>query len=91
MHILKLHTGPDLYPFDNLLTRTETVCKLHDINFLKLVCDPVYATHIRKSIKCDMYYKNDGISDSVRQLLLSQDSYDKTVLNLLLTPHMSSQ
>ena len=44
--------------------------------------DDIYAKSSQRKIK--MFKTNDGLIDSVRQLLLHNDPYDKAVLNMML-------
>jgi len=71
---------------ETLITRAHEACNKHDINFLKYICDEHYASNMKCKVKHNLQCKRDGLSDSVRQLLLSDDPYNKMVLNLLLTP-----
>lgn len=68
-----------------LLHRVRTICSKYSINFLQYIFDGSYSSRIRGDIKRSSL-SSDGLSDSVRQLLLSYDPYDKVVLNMLLTP-----
>jgi hypothetical protein len=52
---------------------------------LRHIFDNVYATKTRKRV-IRQHSGQDGIADSVRQLLLSCDPYDIQILNHLLIP-----
>ena len=52
--------------------------------FIKYMFDDIYAKSSQRKIK--MFKTNDGLIDSVRQLLLHNDPYDKAVLNMMLLP-----
>ncbi len=68
-----------------LLSRTSLICDRHNIIFLKYIFNKDYASQVKSQLKKSSL-QNDGLSDSVRVLLLSADPYDKFVLNMLLTP-----
>ena len=69
----------------SLIARAHVVCKKHDISFVKYIVDDKYSNiqHLRLK-RC--FSVNDGLSDTVRQLLLSFNPYDRTVLNMMLIP-----
>ena len=69
---------------NNLIHRASSTCNKYDISFVKYIMDDEYATLNRKRLK--RFPTNDGIGDSVRQLLLSKDPYDRIVLNMLIMP-----
>ena len=50
--------------------------------FFLFVIDKRYADKTRMGLKC--YAEEDGLADSVRQLLLSHDPYNPYVLNMLM-------
>ena len=71
--------------YSSLIARAHVVCKKHDISFVKYIVDDKYSNiqHLRLK-RC--FSVNDGLSDTVRQLLLSFNPYDRTVLNMMLIP-----
>ena len=58
---------------------------LERMSFVKYIVDDKYSNiqHLRLK-RC--FSVNDGLSDTVRQLLLSFNPYDRTVLNMMLIP-----
>ena len=84
-HILNMHVCGKLKTHDDLVHRAHNSCNKYGISFIKYILDDNYALHSKKQIK-QCFPTNDGYTDSVRQLLLSADPYDKMVLNMLLMP-----
>ena len=84
-HLMNLHVCGKLYSQNNLLCRTRNVCAKYDISFVKYIVDDKYALLSQRNLKY-CFPTNDGLNDSVRQLLLSNDPYDRTVLNMMLIP-----
>ena len=79
------HCNQSLSSHPGLLSRVKTICDKYDIRFLKYIFDVNYSGQVRRRMKVSSIC-HDGLSDSVRVLLLSCDPYDKFVLNMLLTP-----
>ena len=63
-----------------------SICHKYNICFPRCVLDDSYVVLVKKSIKGMAAGKADGLSDSVRQLLMKNDPIDKHLLNLLLSP-----
>ena len=80
------HCNQSLSSHPGLLSRVKTICDKYDIRFLKYTFDVNYSGQVRRRMKVSTGICHDGLSDSVRVLLLSCDPYDKFVLNMLLTP-----
>ena len=51
------------------------------ISFLKYVFNKNYASHVRLNI---LRISQDGLSDCVRQLIISHEPYDRALLRMLL-------
>ena len=84
-HLLNLYVCDKLSSKNNLICRTQNVCVKYGISFIKYIIDDKYALLHQRRIK-NCFPSNDGVCDSVRQLLLSNDPYDRTVLNMMLLP-----
>ena len=56
-------------------------CDKDNVSFLKYVYNENYASHVRQNI---LRMSHDGLSDSVRQLIISHDPYDRVLLRMLL-------
>ena len=50
-------------------------------HFLNMFFNKNYASHVRQNI---LRISQDGLSDSVRQLIISHDPYDRILLRMLL-------
>ncbi len=68
-----------------LLSRVQHICGKYDVQFLKYIFDRDYSSQVKRRLKMSNLV-NDGLSDSVRLLLISCDPYDKMLLNMLLIP-----
>ena len=55
----------------------------YNVSFLRYVLDKSYANKVKFDIR-KQYCEPDGLTDSVRQLLISRDPYDRRLLNMLL-------
>ena len=53
----------------------------HNVSFLKYVFNKNYASHVRQNI---LRISPDGLSDSVGQLIISHEPYDRVLLRMLL-------
>ncbi len=84
-HLLNMHVCGRLDGHTDLIARVKATCFKHDISFLKFIVDKRYCDRIRIDLK-KRHNIQDGMADSVRQLLLSHDPYDRYVLNMLLMP-----
>ena len=83
MHLIDMDMCGNLHGHCSLVNRVKSTCLKHDISFLKYVLDDNYSSHCKSVMKT---VKSDGLSDSVRQLLMYKDPYNKYLLNLLLIP-----
>ena len=64
-----------------VITRIRETCDKHDVSFLKYVFNKNYTSHVRQNI---LRISPDGLSDSVRQLIISHEPYDRVLLRMLL-------
>ena len=80
-----MHVCGKLIGYTDLIARVKSICFKHDVSFLKVLVDKHYADKTRTDLK-KRYMLEDGLADSVRQLLLSRDPYDRYVINILLMP-----
>ena len=55
----------------------------YNVSFLRYVLDKSYANKVKSDIR-KHYCEPDGLTDSVRQLLISRDPYDRRLLDMLL-------
>jgi hypothetical protein len=86
IHLIDMQLSGNLDKHCNLITRVHKICGKHNVNFMKYVFDKTYCEETRRDMKYKLYDVNDGYADSVRQLLLSYDPYDKFILNMMLSP-----
>ena len=82
-HVLNQHICGKLNGHTDLIARVKVTCKKYDISFMKYIFDTSYSQSVRNDLK-KMYTVEDGVTDSVRQLLLRHDPYSRVLLNLLL-------
>jgi hypothetical protein len=85
MYLLNMHSCGHLKNHSDLVSRAHKICNKYDVSFIRYVFDKSYSSHVRTNMK-KRYDAPDGITDSVRQLLLRNDPYNRYVLNLLLMP-----
>ena len=57
-----------------LVYRIRKTCDKHNVSFLKYVFNENYASHVRQNM---LRMSHDGLSDSVRQCIISHDPYDR--------------
>ena len=81
--IRKLYSGQQNAVNGGLLFRCQKLCIKYNVNFLKYMFDISYSKKVKRDMK---YYDQDGLSDSVRTLLLSRDLFNMQLLNMLLMP-----
>ena len=85
MYLMNMHVCGKLKGHSDLILRAYNICVKHDISITRYIFDKVYSTTVRSGLrKC--YNVPDGLTDSVRQLLLSNDPYNRYILNMLLIP-----
>lgn len=74
--------------FNNLVTRTKSICFNYNINAMKYVFNDAYSKECRKKLKmpAEMKPGHDGLTDSVRDLLVNFDCHNKEFIRLLLMP-----
>ena len=70
---------------NNLACKSYKICDKYEVSLVKYSIDDQYARSVRKRLK-DVFPVQDGFNDTVRQLLLSNDPYDKTVLHMMIMP-----
>ena len=83
MYVMNMHNSGLLRGHGDLFSRVRAICGGHNIVFMKFVFNNAIANTIKANVK-SAYLQLDGLSDSVRMLLLSKDAYDRNLLNLLL-------
>ena len=76
-----MHACGKLNGHNDLVSRIRETCDKHNVSFLKYVFNKNYASHVRQNI---LRISQDGLSDSVRQLIISHDPYDRVLLRMLL-------
>ena len=81
INLMNMHACGKLNGNDDLVSRIRETCDKHDISFLKYVFNKNYASHVRQNI---LRISQDGLSDSVRQLIISHEPYDRVLLRMLL-------
>ena len=80
---MNMHNSGLFRGHGDLFSRVRAICGKENIVFMKFVFNNEYANTIKANVK-SAYHQPDGLSDSVRMLLLSKDAYDRNLLNLLL-------
>ena len=85
IYLLKQLELGKLCNFKNLVGRSYEVCGKYNISLHKYIFDNHYACVSKESIK-QSYTGEDGVVDSIRQLLIYNDPYSREVLNMLLMP-----
>ena len=83
MYIMNMQICGKLAGHTNLLSRVQETCMKYNVSFLRYVLDKSYANKVKSDIR-KQYCEPDGLTDSVRQLLISRDPYDRRLLNMLL-------
>ena len=82
-YLLKKHCYDKLRNHTDLIARMRTICSKHNVSLFKYILDTSYAHSVQVSIKTSTT-PEDGLCDSVRQVLLSRNPYDRCILSLLL-------
>ena len=82
-YFLKNHCCDKLRNHTDLIARVRTLYSKHNVSLYKYILDTSYAHSIQVSIKSSTT-PEDGLCDSVRQVLLSRNPYDQYILGLLL-------
>ena len=80
-----MHVCCKLTGHTDLIARVKSICFKHDVSFLKFLVDKQNANKTRIDLKKRCLLE-DGLADSVRQLLLTRDLYDRYVFNMLVRP-----
>ena len=78
---MKMHACGQLNGHNYLVSRIRKTCDKHNVSFLKYVFNENYASHVRQNM---LRMSHDGLSDSVRQCIISHDPYDRVLLRMLL-------
>ena len=81
LHILNMTVSGEMKGHVDLLTRVKSICAHKDISFLKYIIDEKYARQCRSKMKNS--FADDGVVDSVRQMLYFNDT---VMINMLLAP-----
>ncbi len=84
-HLLNMYNYDSGSCRDNLVHRAHSACMKHNVSLAKYLIDENYASATLRKLK-NCFPQNDGFTDSVRQLLLSNDLYDRSVLEMLISP-----
>ena len=82
-YLLKKHCCDKLRNHTDLIARVRAICSKHNVSLFKYILDTSYAHSVQVSIKL-FTTPEDGLCDSVRQVLLSRNPYDQYILSLLL-------
>ena len=84
LHLLNMHYRGKLKGHTDLISRCNRICVNNGILPLRYIFDKQYSCTMRKNMKtCS---GSDGLTDSVRQLLLAKDVHSRCLLNMLLRP-----
>ena len=83
MYIMNMQICGKLAGHTNLLSRVQETCMKYNVSYLRYVLDKSYANKVKSDIR-KQYCEPDGLTDSVRQLLISRDPYDRRLFNMLL-------
>ena len=81
INLMNMHACGKLNGNNDLVSRIRETCDKHDVSFFKYVFNKNYASHVRQNI---LRISQDGLSDSVRQLIISHEPYDRVLLRMLL-------
>ena len=81
IYLMNMHACGQLNGHNYLVSRISKTCDKHNVSFLKYVFNENYASHARKNM---LRMSHDGLSDSVRQCIISHDPYDRVLLRMLL-------
>ena len=72
----RLNDGSDL------VSRSYRICQKHNVSLIRYIFNDEYSSKVRNDFK--KYRVSDGLTDSVRQLLLCNNPFNRHILNLLL-------
>ena len=78
---MNMHACGTLNGHTDIVSRIRETCDKHNVSFLKYVFNTNYASHVRQNI---LRISQDGLSDSVMQLIISHEPYDRVLLRMLL-------
>ena len=81
MYLMNMHACGKVNGHNDLVSRIRETCDKHNVSFVKYVFNKNYASHVRQNI---LRISPDGLSDSVRQLIISHEPYDRVLLRMLL-------
>ena len=76
LYLLNKHACDNLSSHTDLIYRTKKVCDRYKLSFLQYMFNRDYASNFKRNISKHVH---DGLSDSVRQILLSRDPYDTCI------------
>ena len=68
----------------HIVTRIRHTCQKYDISLVKFLCNDKYGLAVKQKIK--KFPVNDGVVDSVKQLVSFRSVYNTQILNLILSP-----
>ena len=68
----------------DLVTHIRHTCQKHDVSLVRFLCDDKYGLAVKRQIKA--FPVNDGVIDSVKQLVSFRSMYNTQMLNLILSP-----
>ncbi len=80
--LLKQHLNGTVRGTNNLVGRVHDICDKYDVSFVRYLCDDKYARTQSRSIK--RFLTNDGVVDTVRHLLSDLNSYNTSLIHMLL-------
>ena len=72
--------------YNNIVSRTKMICDETGISFIKYMFHDQYQKDSRKRLKTVYIQGTDGLTDSVKVLLVNYNCYNKHVLKLRLSP-----
>ena len=81
IYLMNMHACGQFNGHNYLVSRIRKTCDKHNVSFLKYVFNENYASHVRQNM---LRMSHDGLSDSVRQCIISYDPYDRVLLRMLL-------
>ena len=83
VYLLNVYRCGNLHCHNDLISRSIKICTKFDISLTRFIFNQSYYTTIKQDFK-KRHNAPDGLSDSIRQVLLHNDPYNRHVLNLLL-------
>ncbi len=60
------------------------MCEEQNISFLQYMCSDRYSNQCKRRLT--LFPKNDGLVDSVKDLVASKPEYNRKLLNMMLMP-----